>query len=135
MHEATLQQHSTERACPDDVYFLNEDLFTKHFGDHWGGSVEDKKKVKKKTNVVITSKTWRSRPRLSRKRNVEQCTDIELYPTNTYQKKNNGAHWSTFCHFGSYEEAHTHKPFASRQMAAQGNILQEKKQKAAESRT
>ena len=22
-------------------------------------------------------------------------------------KKNNGAHWSTFCHFGSYEEAHT----------------------------
>jgi hypothetical protein len=22
-------------------------------------------------------------------------------------KKINGAHWSTFCHFGSYEEAHT----------------------------
>ena len=35
--EATLQQHSTERACHDDVYFWNEDLFTKYFGDHWGG--------------------------------------------------------------------------------------------------
>ena len=30
---------------------------------------------------------------------------------------------------------HTHKPFASRQMAAEGNRLQQKKQKAAESRT
>ena len=55
---------------------------------------------------MITSKTWRSHPRRSRKRNVEQCTDIELYHTNTY-KKNNGAQWITFCHFGSYEEAHT----------------------------
>ena len=54
---------------------------------------------------MITSQTWHSHPRPSRKRNVEQCTDIELYPTNTYQKIN-GAHWSTFCHFGSYEEAH-----------------------------
>ena len=26
--EATLQQHSTERACHDDVYFVNEDFFT-----------------------------------------------------------------------------------------------------------
>ena len=48
--EATLQQHSTERACNDYVYFLNEDFFTQHFGDHWGGSVQDKKKVKKKHN-------------------------------------------------------------------------------------
>ena len=42
--EATLQQHSTERACHDDVYFLNEDFFTKHFGDHWGGQLKTKRR-------------------------------------------------------------------------------------------
>ena len=38
--EATLQQHSAERACHEDVYFLNGDIFTKHFGDHWGGQLK-----------------------------------------------------------------------------------------------
>ena len=42
--EATLQQHSTERACHDDVYFWNEDFFTKHFGDHWGGQLKTKRR-------------------------------------------------------------------------------------------
>ena len=31
--EATLQQHPTEIASYEDVYFLNEDFITKHFGD------------------------------------------------------------------------------------------------------
>ena len=42
--EATLQQHSTERAFHDDVYFWNEDFFTKHFGDHWGGQLKTKRR-------------------------------------------------------------------------------------------
>ena len=35
-----LQQHSTEAAGDDDVYFLNEDFYTKHFGDHWGDQLK-----------------------------------------------------------------------------------------------
>ena len=42
--EATLQQHSTERACHDDVYVLNDDFFAKHFGDHWGGQLKTKRR-------------------------------------------------------------------------------------------
>ena len=59
--EAALQQHSTEMAGDDDVYFLNVDFFTKHFGDHWGVSVEDKKKVKKKT-IWNQTDTWHYLP-------------------------------------------------------------------------
>ena len=42
--EATLQQHSTERACHDDVHSLNDDFFTKHFSDHWGGQLKTKRR-------------------------------------------------------------------------------------------
>ena len=47
--EETLQHHCNEKADDhDDVYVLNEDFLTKRFSDHWGGgSVEDKKNVKK----------------------------------------------------------------------------------------
>jgi hypothetical protein len=47
---ATLQKDSTHRSCNDLLYFSNAEIVTQHFGDHWGGSVEDKKKVKKKHN-------------------------------------------------------------------------------------
>ena len=42
--EATLQQHSTETAGDDYVYFLDVDFFTKHFGDHWGGQLKTKRR-------------------------------------------------------------------------------------------
>ena len=40
--EATVQQHSIERACYDYANFLNGDSFTQHFGDHWGVSARQK---------------------------------------------------------------------------------------------
>ena len=49
--EATLQQHFTERARHDEAYFVYGEIITQLFGDHWGGSVEDKKKVKEKQDV------------------------------------------------------------------------------------
>ena len=45
---ATLQADSTHRSCNDLLYFSNAEIFTQLFVDHWGESVEDKKKVKKK---------------------------------------------------------------------------------------
>ena len=78
----TLQQHSTETAGDDDVYFLNEDFFTKHVGDHWGVSRRQKecksKKMERDKDVALSPMTV-SQPQCSTVHghatfsNVNQC--------------------------------------------------------------
>ena len=70
-----------------------------------GGSVEDKMKVKNKqmlrSHPKLGAPTQDSlaNAMLSSARSLNFITRIRI--------KNSGAQWSTFCHFGSYEEAHT----------------------------
>ena len=47
---ARVQTDPTQKADNESLYFSNAETFTQLFGDHWGGAVEDKKKVKKNTS-------------------------------------------------------------------------------------
>ena len=104
--EAPLQHYCTERACQGQAHFLNKDFFTKHVGDHWGGSVEDKKKVKENLN---------SEPDTTHGTISHDCLATAMFSSartcdflpRICMQHISGAQWGTFYNFASYKEAHT----------------------------